>query len=76
MNPEETVKTNDDAGSRIRHARERANMSQLELAVKAGLGLNTVQRAETIQRVNGLVSEKTLEAISKVLRVPIDSLQS
>ncbi len=58
--------------SRIRAAREAANLTIVKLAVKADLAPTTVYFAE---RAPHLASERTLAAVSRVLGVPVEDLR-
>lgn len=57
-------------GSKVKNERIKAGMSQIDLALKAKVGLSTVRLAE-----RGIVSTATLNAISSALGVPFAQLR-
>lgn len=53
----------------VRAARERAGLTQLELAIRTRLSLSTLRNAE-----RGLSTKATLNAIARALSVSVDEL--
>lgn len=60
-------------GDRIRHAREEAGYSQIQLAVYAGVSRTTIQTLETVQTQESLDGSRleTLKAIANALEIPL-----
>lgn len=58
--------------SKLRAARESAGLTLVALAVKAGLSPTTVYHSELAPQ---LASKRTLDAVSKVLGVPVEDLR-
>lgn len=58
-------------GDAIRGARRRAGLSQVKLAVRAGVSLSTIRLAETA----GVATSRTLVGIARALGMRIDDLR-
>lgn len=60
------------ATSKLRAAREAAGLTLVQLAVKANLSPTTVYHSELAPQ---LASQRTLDAVAKVLGVPAEDLR-
>jgi len=71
MSNEEAQKIILDFGKSIKEAREKNNMSQLDLATASGLDVRHIQRIENSENATSIVNAVK---IARVLQISIDSI--
>lgn len=65
------LSANERLRAAVREARQRAGISQVTLAVRAGLSLSTVRLVE----VAGIATTRTLAGLSRALGLPLEALR-